>query len=341
MESTPRGQRNAALAKAGTLLGALALGLVLGEAICRWLEVPYHHEWTPTENALARFDPDLGWAFVPGRSLVQRFDGRPVAFHADANGIRVPWPGHALDPAKPTILFIGCSFTMGYGLSWEESFVGRLAAREDMPYQVVNLGVPAYGSDQALIALERFLSRFDTRVVVYTFLPVHIARNGNADRRIWFPTAKFLGTKPRYGLDGDGRLVLRERPRRYEETARSWLLDLVRVELTRRFGPPYPIELTREIIREMKRTVEAHAAAFVLLDWDWEFHDVESERQKAIRVEDVFAGLELDLIRVSEHAPAGWKQMRLKRSGHPNAALSEHVAGALWEHLRTHGHLEP
>jgi hypothetical protein len=32
--------------------------------------------------------------------------------------------------------------------------------------------------------------------------------------------------------------------------------------------------------------------------------------------------------------------MRLKRSGHPNAALSEHVAGALWEHLRTHGQLE-
>jgi hypothetical protein len=340
MRSTPRGQRSAAIRKAGTLLAALALALLLGEGLCRWLAIPYHHEWTPTENALARFDPDLGWSFVPGRSVTQRFDGRSVPFHADANGIRVPWPGFVLDPGKPTVLFVGCSFTMGYGLAWEESFVGRFAARPGLPYQVVNLGVPAYGSDQALIALERFLSRFDTRVVVYTFLRVHIARNGNADRRIWFPTAKFLGTKPRYGLDGEGRLALRERPRRYEETARSWLLDLARVELTRRFGPPQPIELTREIIREMKRTAEAHGAAFVLLDWDWEFHDVASERQKTIRVEEVFRGLDLDRLRVSERAPAGWKRMRLARSGHPDAVLSDHVAGALWEHFRSHGHLE-
>jgi hypothetical protein len=315
------------------LLGSI-LGFFLAEAICRWAQIPYHEKWTPSETALARFDPDLGWSYVPDRTVYQKFDGRLVPLHFNSDGMRVPTPGLTYDASKPTVLFIGCSYTMGHGLPYEETFVGRLAASPGMPYQVVNLGVQAYGSDQALITLKKFLSRFNTKVVVYTFLPVHIARNGNYDRRTWFPTGKFVGTKPLFGLDGDNRLVLKKRPKLYGDYLQSWFYDLVKIELlkrTKRF-PPYPTDLTRKIIGEMRDYSESHGARFVLLYWDWAFYDFMNEVQATVPVEDVFEGLHLDLIRVSGKAPPHWKSMRLS-SGHPDRVLSGHVGNVLKEHL--------
>jgi hypothetical protein len=319
------------------LLGSI-LGFFLAEAICRWKQIPYRPEWTPSETALARFDPELGWSYVPDRTVHQRFDGRLVPFHFNSDGIRVPTPGLTYDPSKPTVLFIGCSFTMGHGLPYEETVVGRFAALPRMPYQAVNLGVQAYGSDQALITLRKFLPRFDTKLVVYTFLPVHIARNGNYDRRTWFPTGRFIGTKPLLGLDADDRLVSRKKPKLYEDYLQSWFYDLVKIEVGKRTKrlPSYPTELTRRIIREMKEYTEGHGARFVLLYWDWEFYDLKNEVQKTVPVEEVFEGLGLDLIRVSAKAPVGWQRMRLSGSGHPDRVLSAHVASVLLEYLEDH-----
>ena len=68
---------------------------------------------------------------------------------------------------------------MGHDLSYEESFVGKFEALQEVPYQIVNLGVQGYGSDQALLTLKRYLPKFQTKVVVYTFIEDHILRNGN------------------------------------------------------------------------------------------------------------------------------------------------------------------
>jgi hypothetical protein len=328
------------LARVWLALAASILGFLVAEAICRWQRIPYRERWTPRENALARFDPELGWSYLPGHTAYQRFDDRDVPFHFDADGIRVPTAETKLEPSRPSVLFVGCSFTMGHGLPYEETFVGQFAALPGMPYQAVNLGVQAYGSDQALLALEKFLPRFDTEVVVYTFLPVHIARNGNHDRRLWFPTARFLGTKPLYGLASDGRLVLEQRPGRYEDGLRSWFYDALKIAVLERSKsfPPYPLDLTREILRNMQALAAGRGARFVLLYWDLgEFYDIKLEVQRAVPVERVLDGLDVDLIRVSTGAPADWKTMLLSGSGHPNAELNRHVAHLLSEYFRAHG----
>src|SRR5262249_31940558 len=153
---------------------------------------------TPSENALAQFDAEIGWTYVPSRSHLRTFgsDRRLVPIHFDAIGARVASPDAVADPASPTAVFVRCSYTFGHGLPYAETFVGRLAADRGFPLQAVNLGVQGYGTDQALLLLKRQFARWNVRAVVYTFLEDHVTRNDNDDRRLLFPDATFLGTKP-------------------------------------------------------------------------------------------------------------------------------------------------
>ena len=151
-------------------------------------------------------DAELGWTYIPNQSVVQEFgaDHRKIAMHFDDMGSRVGAPGVRHDAAKPSILFVGCSFTMGHGVAYEDSFVGRLEAMPDFRLQAVNLGVQGYGTDQSLLMLKRQFARFPTRAVVYTLIDDHVNRNQNYDRRMLLPKLRFLGTKPLFGLHDDG-----------------------------------------------------------------------------------------------------------------------------------------
>ena len=71
--------------------------------------------------------------------------------HFDEAGLRVPSEEYRHDLDTPTLILGGGSFTMGHGLPYEDSFAGRLAAMPDFQLQLVNLGVQAYGTDQALL----------------------------------------------------------------------------------------------------------------------------------------------------------------------------------------------
>jgi hypothetical protein len=318
------GKRLAALA-AANLLG-LALLFATGEAICRLARVPYRPTTVPRENAIARYDAELGWSYRPGFSATIRtpFNTHEVDF--DENGIRVPRRGHRLDGERPSVLFVGCSYTMGHGLPYEESFVGQFAAAAGADYQTVNLGVQAYGTDQAYLALLRHLPRFNARVVVYTFLGDHVIRNGNYDRRMLYPNAVFLGTKPLFDLDPRGRLVLARKPARYEQLHTSYLLDLLRIRLGTLMGtfPPAPLALTRALVREMAAAARERGARFVVVNWRW------SEADRSDRdLEDLGA----EVIDTLDDAPPGWAAMRLPGDEHPDRAAGRHVAELLRRRL--------
>ena len=172
-----------------------SLAFILVEGVFRLVGIPYKVTYIPDENSFARFDPELGWSYTPNTSTIHSADYIKKPVHFEEHGIRVSNDDFKFNDAHPSILFIGGSFTMGHGLSYDESFVGKFEALQETPYQIVNLGVQGYGSDQTLLALKRYLPRFKTKIVVYTFIEDHILRNGNYDRRLIIPTARFLGTK--------------------------------------------------------------------------------------------------------------------------------------------------
>jgi len=304
------------------------LSFILIEGFFRFIGIPYsRHGYIPNENSFARFDPELGWSYIPNKSAINESgDGaikKPV--HFDENGFRVPRAGIKLSYTKPSVIFIGDSFTMGHGLSYEESFAGRFASLKEIPFQIVNMGVQGYGSDQALLTLKKYLTRFNAKVVVYTFIEDHLLRNGNYDRRMLIPTARFLGTKPKFALNENGELYLQKKPLLYEDYIHSYLVDFLIMRTGAFFGsfPAAPEELTKAIIQEMKRYSNEHGAHFVILNWRWSDNDYDK----------LFQDLDIDVIDTMEKAPPGWENMVILRGVHPNAEASAHAAELLLKYL--------
>ncbi len=319
--------------KVGAVPVAIVTGLlvvfILLELLCRVLQVPYPSIEGPGEIPVTRFDKELGWSYIPGLAVQMQF-GPPrfVDIYIDDHGIRVPSQGYRLDPAKPSILFIGCSYTMGHALFYEENFVGQIAAIPHMPYQIVNLGVQGYGSDQALLALKRYLPQFNAKLVVYTFVEDHLVRNGNHDRRLVHGGNRFPGTKPLLKWNGKD-LVLEKPAVPYTEYRSSRLIDLFLMRVGRmfRFFPPEPVGLTKRIIEEMKRVSESGGAHFMVIDWRWDATD---------RTDELFKDLPVDVLDTLPTAPSGWAQMRNAADKHPDQRASAYVAWLFLQYLKTH-----
>lgn len=299
--------------------------LLLVEMSLRLLHIPFRDDWEPLETAIARFDKELGWAYLPNLARHIEFEAYGRDVFTDANGIRVPEAGYRLQSGRPSALFIGCSYTMGHGLSYGESFVGQFGDLAGDRLQVVNLGVQAYGTDQALLSLKSFAPLFDTKVVVYTFMDEHITRNGNYDRRTLIPDARFIGTKPLFGLSPDQTPVLLKKPLPYEDYRHSWLLDALYMKLGPMLGgyPPYPEKLTHALILEMDRFCKQRGIRFILLNWRWSEQDYNG-----------FVDLPVEQIDTMQSAPEGWELMRIPGDNHPDVAAGTHVANILKQQLQ-------
>jgi len=306
---------------------------ILVEGIFRIVGIPYKVTYIPDENSFARFDSEIGWSYIPNKSSThnKEYEIKPVYF--DENGIRVASPDFELNYSKPSILFIGGSYTMGHGLTYEESFVGKLDMSKGMPYQVVNLGVQGYGSDQTLIALKKYLTKFNTEIVVYTFIEDHIFRNGNYDRRMLVPTARFLGTKPQFSLNSNMELYLAKQPLLYKNYVQSYLIDFLKIRIGTLLGdfPPYPEELTKAIIQEMKDYSNKQNAHFVVLNWRWTDNDYYR----------FFNNIDIDVIDTLKDAPPGWENMVLHEGTHPDEKASDHAVRLLLEYFNENNLISP
>lgn len=307
------------------LINVIIFGVLLValEGVLRFLEIPHKITWTPSENAIARFDPELGWSYIPGITRVLDFPvDRKVPVSFNDRGLRVPSPRTRLSSTRPSVLFVGGSFTMGHGLSYEESFVGQLAKmRPDL--QMVNLGVQAYGTDQTYLMLKRHGDSFQPKVIVYTFIEDHIIRNSVHDRRLIMPGAKFLGTKPLFCLDSSGELKLAKEPGLYKDYTSSYLYDYSRMTIGKSLGlfPPFRVDVTKQLIRKMDEYAKERGAKFVVVNFRWfpqyynEFEDLKAE---GIPVLDTL-----------EDPPENWTRMHLHKDPHPGPEASKHVANML------------
>jgi len=322
--TSPRTWGFALVTCAASVLGTLALL----EGTCRVLDLPVRFRVPAAASVAATFDPEVGWAYLPNHSTVSTFgsDERKITSHFDAIGARVRAPGITHDPSTPTALFVGDSFTMGHGVTYEESFVGQLEKMEGFPYQVVDVGVQGFGTDQSLLMLERNFKRFNTKVVVYTFIEDHVVRNSNYDRRVLQENANTPGTKPLFGLRADGSLYLQKAPYRladYPAAPRLWeYLEIA----WNRVGPRPSVPLTVALVNEMRRFTEANGAVFVLVYWRGQ------DARPTPRM-SLFDGMGLNLLDTGVGAPAGWASWTIPGDPHPDARAHGRVARLLFDKL--------
>jgi uncharacterized membrane protein (DUF441 family) len=317
------------------LAAVLAMALFGGaaEVALRAFHIPFQVGWTPMEYRISRFDPVLGWSYLPNLSTVQRFgaQGRRVAIYTGPDGYRVASPGASADAAAPTLIFAGCSYTFGHGLLYEETFAGRVAELPGNPLQVINLGVQGYGTDQSLLSLKEMMPQLNVKAVVYTFLLDHVKRNDNADRRFIFPKARFAGTKPRFELSPDGSLHMTGPPRRYDDMIDCHVCDLVQLFWTR-WGPEPSVPLTQALVKAMKEYVESRGAVFVLVLWTNPHRMPPGQLEEAL-----FPGLHAHVVDVGSGAPPDFAQWMIPGETHPDARAHAYVAGRVADELERLG----
>jgi hypothetical protein len=319
-----------------TILLSLVCGLLAIEGLLRALHLPFPAEAPPITGvrfdmelggvALAGFDPELGWAYFPNRTVVQEFgdDHRKIPMYFDDLGMRVGKPGAKADRSAPSVLIVDASYGFGHGLPYEESFAGQLAARPDFPWQVVDLSVEGYGPDQSFLLLKRYFKTFNTKVVVFNWTESQwlIDSDGLYDLRIRHPRSRFLGTKPLFALKPDGTLYLAKKPVEYSHYGFSRVWACLEI-LYQHWGPKPSVRLTRALIAAMRDYAESNGAKFVVIDWDQRAPGT----PKLAWPEGKFPwGLDVDVIRTGAHPPAGWLTWFIPGDGHPDARAHHYVA---------------
>jgi len=198
----PSGRR--LLQRAAALLLGTLLGLALGEALVRVADA-----LGPARVAagygepISAHDPLLGWHLLPGVRTRHRALEFDVAIDINARGFRQSPPvPEARTPGVPRVAVLGDSFTFGQGVEERERFTERLGA--ELGAEVVNLGVPGYGTDQELLQYTHGEGpQGSADLVVLAWFVDNAARNADLQRD--------GRPKPAFELR-DGALVLRNVP---------------------------------------------------------------------------------------------------------------------------------
>lgn len=177
-------------------------------------------------SLLYRHDSRLGWFPIAGQKRV--FVGsHPITVSHNSRGFR---DIEHLVGNKPGIVFLGDSFVWGYDVEAEDRFTERL--RHKLPgWDVYNLGVSGYGTDQELLLLMDQFSFYHPKLV---FL-VYCTYNDDFDNG-----ANSLGNgsyfKPYFELNSKGDLELKGVPvpkslsyygKQYPTLTKSYLARLI------------------------------------------------------------------------------------------------------------------
>jgi hypothetical protein len=113
---------------------------------------------------LYRYDEVLGWRPVANSS--NRFVGsREITVVNNSLGFRAPEP---VTNGHPGLMFLGDSFVWGYDVEAPERFTDKLQARHP-EWNIYNLGVSGYGTDQEFLLLQMQFARYQPRVVFVVY----------------------------------------------------------------------------------------------------------------------------------------------------------------------------
>ena len=208
-------------------LFGLALGVCVGEVLLRLITVrepdgklrigrsllaPF--EFQTREEARAALEADetymvpdsrLGWTLRPnGR------DRKLGLYATNSFGLR-SLPREALPaPAAGVVrvLAVGDSFTHSDQVPYEDSWTHLLERELGSGFEVLNGGVPGYGTDQALLRWRELGPKLTPRIAIFGVILEDAFRNVNMFRTLEYAATSFPLSKPRFVLEGMGlRLV--------------------------------------------------------------------------------------------------------------------------------------
>jgi len=227
------------------------------------------------EARITMEDPQLGWTNRPSSKRAFRIPGEPPhTVTILESGARATSPRAIAHDNRRDVIFIGCSFTHGWGLNDEETFAWRVqAALPD--WNVYNFGVNAYGTCQAYMLLKRLYERqkWHKPVVIYGFIDEHEARNV-ADH-LWHYMLSILTSTgnvslPSCMMDSSGSIVFNP-PRPYPQfpfrhtLAAIPILEKIYLKVQGVSLANQSQEITKHLLAEMETFTTARSGTFGVL----------------------------------------------------------------------------
>lgn len=249
---------------------ASAFSLVMAEGLVRLLPLPAVKRIAARQQAqlgarevhprgLYRLDPAAGWTLTPGFSARFRGEDFDVLVEANGDGLRDRTYGTKAAGAL-RILGLGDSFAFGWGVENDESLFKvlerRLNQSSGTTYEVVNAGIPGYGTYEALELLKALGPRYQPDLVVLAFYEGNDYQNN--------------GDSPRSRVIEDG--YLRDQPRgpgvKSTLVSRSVLAALVLEVFTgvkRKAGFRSDLRRSKDLLTSMKALLDAQQIPWMLL----------------------------------------------------------------------------
>lgn len=141
-------------------LAALMIALAGAELTLRMIGrfAPPPYPPRPRQPELYEANPAYGYALRPSRTATYDYPPdapRTITVRADAYGFRNSHDISARD-GRLRVLVLGDSYTFGEGVQEDERFTHYLQAQEP-GWRVDNIGIPGYGPDLMLLALQAML----------------------------------------------------------------------------------------------------------------------------------------------------------------------------------------
>lgn len=236
------------------------------------------------------------------------------------------------------VVFIGCSFTFGWAVQDDETFVWKV--QEALPeIDALNLGTGGYGSLQSLLRIERYFELAEgplPALVVYGLIGGH----GNRDvaeyswQRMMSMEGSHVVPVPRATVDDEGRLVRLGTqaypvwPLGTHSAFVAWAAD--RYARARARGREEEAQFVHAaVVREMHEVVEAAGSRLLVV-----LLELSDERTEFFGGQFEAAGIDVVSCR---DARSGRPEYRVPVDGHPNPALhaiwAECIAPAVAERL--------
>jgi lysophospholipase L1-like esterase len=178
-------------ARLALALVSSTVGLGLGELTVRALGLA-----RSVGPSFTEYDAELGRFHKRSFRTTRHTPEFSMSFSTNAQGFRGPELDASAAPAAPNVLFLGDSFTEGYGVSDGEEFPQLVARALGRRAQVINAGVGDTGTGYALRLLESGRLPGSPRTV----LVYQVCGNDFADN----------ARQGLFSLDSEGQLVARQ-----------------------------------------------------------------------------------------------------------------------------------
>ena len=156
------------------------------------------------QGPLCRYDSLLGWAGIPHKKGSLKGDEDMEVMHIAMNGEGFFDSQHQVTkpPGKKRVLFLGDSFTIGFGVSRKNRYTDRIREYLGPEYEVINMGMWGWSTDQELLVLKEKGLKYSPDVVVLAMFLDDITNCH------LFSVNQGLFLKPKFSLSGKNALKL-------------------------------------------------------------------------------------------------------------------------------------